>query len=318
VNWRGVLTVVVMTITQTPLLAYDLWVFRTQPVFAAWAAQNVTLSPPPPVYLWGYGLLLILGAVGAIAWSRQGRAGLAFPVFWIGLVAVLAYLPWNLQRRLLEGVQVPMGLLAGVGLAEGLFPVSQGQRLDRIRWLAGSLVIAFAATSNLYLTTGHTLAAVARDTRLFWPAEVLAGIDWLGAHTEPEDTVLSSYQVGNLIPARIGHRVVLGHRMETVRCEEKEAAVARFFAADTPDQERVALLERYGVSHLFYGPYEQALGSFDPEASDYLVKVFARNGVRVYAVSLPYGAGSRYGVPSKQGVEERSRVMMVQGSADEQ
>ena len=77
VNRRGVVAVAAMAIAQMPLLAYDLWVFQTQPVFTAWAAQNVTLSPPLHVYLWGYGLLLLLSAVGAIAWTRRGRPGLA-------------------------------------------------------------------------------------------------------------------------------------------------------------------------------------------------------------------------------------------------
>jgi hypothetical protein len=57
------------------------------------SAQNVTLSPPLRVYLWGYGVLLVLGAVGAVAWARRGRPGLAFPLLWLGLVALLVYLP---------------------------------------------------------------------------------------------------------------------------------------------------------------------------------------------------------------------------------
>ena len=287
VNWGGVLVVVIMGVSQMPLLIYDLWVFRTQPVFAAWAAQNVTLSPPLSAYLWGYGLLLVLGIVGLFVWARRGWPGLAFPVIWIVLVALLIHVPWNLQRRFLEGVQVPLGLLAGIGLAERLFPKPRGQSLSRPRWLAMALMVALAAMSNLYLTVGYTVTVASQDSRLFWPAEVLAGIDWLGKHTEPEDTVLSSFEVGNLIPGRIGHRVVLGHWMETIDYEEKNTAVTRFFAADTPDEERIALLEEYEVAYLCYGPNEQALGTFDPDGNSYLVRRFSQDGVRVYAVNMP-------------------------------
>jgi hypothetical protein len=287
VHWRGILTAVIMGISQMPLLVYDLWVFRTQPVFAAWSAQNVTLSPPLGAYLWGYGLLLVLGAVGIAVWVRKGWSGLAFPSIWIVLVAVLIYLPWNLQRRFLEGVQVPLGLLAGVGLAEGLFPQPSGQRLSRPRWLAMAMLVALAAMSNLYLTAALTVTATARDYRLFWPAPILAGVDWLGDHSEPDEPVLSSFEVGNLIPGRIGHRVVLGHWMETTDYEGKKAAVARFFDADIPDEERIALLEEYDVAYLFYGSHEQALGAFDPDGNSYLVRRFSQDGVRVYAVNLP-------------------------------
>jgi hypothetical protein len=287
VQWRGIVIVVVMGISQMPLLAYDLWVYTTRPVFANWAAQNVTRSPPPGAYLWGYGLLLLLGIVGLAVWARRGWPGLAFPLIWIALVAVLIYVPWNLQRRFLEGVQVPLGLLAGVGLAEGLFPLPKGQRLSRPRWLAMAMLIALAAMSNLYLTTAHTVTAAIRDPRLFWPAEVLAGVDWLGEHSEPEDTVLSSFEVGNLIPGRIGHRVVLGHWMETMDYAEKDAAVARFFDAGTSEEERIALLEEYGVAYLFYGPTERAMGAFDPDGRQYLARRFSHDGVRVYAVTMP-------------------------------
>jgi len=281
VAWRGLAAVAAMGIAQSPLLAYDLWVFRTQPVFAAWSAQNVTLSPPLRVYLFGYGVLLALGGVGSAVWARGERRGLAFLLLWIGLVATLSHLPWNLQRRFLEGVQVPLGVLAGVGLAEGLWPPGRGQA--RRRWLAQATVVVLAATSNLYLTAALTLAA-GRSPGPFWPADVLAGVDWLGENTSWEETVLAGFEVGNLIPARIGHRVVLGHWMETVDYEGKQAAVDRFFSSATPEEERLALLSGWEVGWVFYGPEERALGDFDPAESAYLEPAFRRGEATVYRV----------------------------------
>lgn len=284
VAWRGLAVVAAMGAAQAPLLAYDLWVFHTQPIFAGWSAQNVTLSPPLRIYLWGYGVLLVLGAVGTVAWARWGGQGLAFPLLWIGLVAVLIHLPWNLQRRFLEGVSVPLGLLAGVGLAEGFLPQGGGRR-PRWRWMALALIVALAAMSNLYLTAGLTLAAATRAPALFWPADLLAGVDWLGQNTLWEETVLASREVGNLIPAGIGHRVVLGHGMETVDFEAKREAVTRFYAAGTPDVERLALLKQWGVAYVLRGPEERALGGFNPATVPYLEPVFRQGEVTVYRVT---------------------------------
>ena len=284
VAWRGLAVVAAMGAAQSPLLAYDLWVFHTQPIFAGWSAQNVTLSPPLRIYLWGYGVLLVLGAVGTVAWARWGGQGLAFPLLWIGLVAVLIHLPWNLQRRFLEGVSVPLGLLAGVGLAEGFLPQG-GRRRSRWRWRALALVVALAAMSNLYLTAGLTLAAATRAPSLFWPADLLSGVDWLGESTSWEETVLAGPETGSLIPARIGHRVVVGHGMETVDYEGKRAAMARFFAADTPDEERLALLKEWQVIWLFYGPEERALGDFDPATVAYLEPAFRQGEVTIHRVT---------------------------------
>lgn len=282
VAWRGLAALAAMGMTQAPLLAYDLWVFRTQQVFVAWAAQNVTLSPPPRVYLLGYGVLFVLGAVGVVTWARRRERGMLFPLLWIGVVAVLVYLPWNLQRRFLEGVQVPLGLLAGVGLAEGLLP--WGRNRNRWRWLAQATVVVLTATSNLYLTAGLTLMAANRTPDMFWPADVLAGVDWLGKNASPDETVLAGFEVGNLIPARIGQRVVLGHWMETVDYAGKQAAVARFFTAGTSDAERLVLLERWAVAYVFYGPDERALGGFDPAAAPWLEAVFQQGAAAVYRV----------------------------------
>jgi hypothetical protein len=287
VVWRGLIAVAIMGTAQAPLVAYDLWVFRTQPIFAAWADQNVTLSPPPEIYLWGYGILLGLGAVGVVTWMRRGDKSMTFPLLWIGLVAVLVYLPWNLQRRFLEGIQVPLGLLAGVGLAEGLLPQTEGNQPARRRWVALALALALMAMSNLYMTTGLTMAAAMRPPALFWDTGLLAGVDWLGKNTPWDATVLSGSEVGSLIPARIGHRVVLGHGIETKDPEEKQRAAARFFAATTSDDERRELLTRYGIAYVFYSPFERKLGDFDPAQAGYLTQVYTNRNVSIYRVTSP-------------------------------
>jgi hypothetical protein len=287
VVWRGLIAVVAMGAVQAPLVAYDLWVFRTQPIFAGWADQNLTLSPPPEIYLWGYGILLGLGAAGVVTRMRRGTSTIIFPLLWVGLVAVLVYLPWSLQRRFLEGIQVPLGLLAGIGLAEGLLPQTEGGQPAPRRWMALALTLALMTMSNMYMTTGLTMAAAMRPPALFWDAGLLAGVDWLGQNTTWDATVLSSFEVGGLIPARIGHRVVLGHVIETKDPEEKQRAAARFFADTTSDGERQGLLARYGIAYVFYGPFERALGDFDPAQAGYLTQVYTNHNVSIYRVTPP-------------------------------
>jgi hypothetical protein len=51
---------------------------------------------------------------------------------------------------------------------------------------------------------------------LLWFADLAAGVGWMGQNTSWEETVLASPEIGSLSPARIGHRVVAGHGMETV------------------------------------------------------------------------------------------------------
>jgi hypothetical protein len=280
--WKGSLAVAAMCVLQLPLLAYDLWVFRSRPIFAAWSAQNVTLSPSLGVYGWGYGLLLILALVGALGRDRLGRRDSAFLFLWIGLVAVLIHLPWNLQRRFLEGLQVPLGLLAGVGLVQLSESVAQ---LQRRRELLQVAVVSLAAVGNLYITAGLTIAAATHAPALFWRDDFLAGVEWLGQNSSWEETVLSAPQTGSLIPAAIGHRVVIGHGMETIKYAEKQAHVARFFSESVSNADRLALIDEWGVRWVFYGPEERKLDGFDPESTKWLVPVFRTGSVIIYRVS---------------------------------
>jgi uncharacterized membrane protein len=189
-----------------------------------------------------------------------------------------------LQRRFLEGVQVPFGLLAGVGLAEALVPETGGRKTARWRWLSMALLVALMSMSNLYLTLGHTLAAAARSPALFWPASTIAAVDWLGKNSQPEDVILAGFEVGNLIPGRIGRRVVLGHWMETVNYKEKADIVSRFFATAS-DQERRAILSDFQVRYLLWvKKTDRAL--LDPGKASFLSLAFEQGDARVYRVSI--------------------------------
>ncbi|MEW5988513.1 MAG: hypothetical protein AB1791_17935, partial [Chloroflexota bacterium] len=163
-----------------------------------------------------------------------------------------------------------------------LYPVGR-----RLGWLALALTLALMSMTNLYLTIGYTVAAVTQAPNLFWPRDVIDGVEWLGEHTDQVGVTLAAFDTGNLIPAWTDHRVVLGHEMETVAFERKRAEVAAFFAAETAGPVRQQLLEQYGVAYVFHGPAERALGDFDPATAPYLAPVFQEGDVVIYQVREP-------------------------------
>jgi hypothetical protein len=263
-----------------PILAYDAWLFSTQPAFRAWSAQNVTLSPPPGHYLASFGLLLALALVGAARAIRR-REPTLLAVVWLALVIPLLYAPTNLQRRFLEGAMLPLCALAAVGL------VAAFRRLIRLRrWRRRALLLVLALTwpSNLALIAGVSGAAVARSPSVFYAADVVAAVDWIGTSAGPDDVVLSALETGNLIPARTGRRVYLGHWIETMAFERKKEAVRAFFSAETSDDARRDLLARGRIAWVFHGPAEKSLGDFTPASAGYLEPAFAVGNVTVYRV----------------------------------
>ena len=54
IRWREVGVLAVIALSQAPLFLYNSRVFKSGPIWEAFVAQNITLSPPPVYYLMGY------------------------------------------------------------------------------------------------------------------------------------------------------------------------------------------------------------------------------------------------------------------------
>ncbi|HET92237.1 MAG TPA: hypothetical protein ENN99_16080 [Chloroflexi bacterium] len=253
---------------------YSGWVFTTDPVYAAWAAQNLILSPHPLHFLAAYGTPLLLAAFAVrVAWRDEGWGWLA--LVWVAVAAVLAYLPFNLQRRLVQGVQTPLYALAA-GSAVRLWR-------SRGRWLAALLLAAMLPTT-LIILAGSGASLLNRPRLVFRPAGEVAALDWLSERVQPDDVVLAAYDTGNYLPVRVVARVFVGHGFETMDAEEKERLVARFFDPEADDAWRRDLLTRYGVDYVFWGPEERRLGAFDPRDASYLRAVYDAGGYTILEI----------------------------------
>ena len=275
--WWETWAVGLTALISAPAVAYSAWIFATEPVYATWAAQNRILSPHPLHYLAAYGVPLALAAFAVRdAWRSKGPTWLALA--WVVTVPLLVYLPFNLQRRLVEGVQVPLSLLAALGVSsfrlEGL----------RLRVVLGVLLIGLSLT-NVMLVAGNCLALRGLPAPIYRDAGEVAALDWLNERVKPDDVVLAAYETGNYLPARVGARAFVGHGPESVHADEKKALVSRFFDATTDDDWRRQLLAQYNVDYVFWGPAERRLGKFTPYVAPYLQPMYeAAGGYAIFEV----------------------------------
>ena len=255
-------------------VAYNAWVFTTNPAFATWAAQNRILSPHPLHYLAGFALLLVPAVWGGIQVIRKGEERWLLPVAWVLAVPLLLYAPFNLQRRMIAAVQVPMALLAAVALVAWF---------HRRRWaLAG--YVAVASLTTLLLVAGNLGPIQQRTTPIYRPGAEVAALEWLAAHSEPDETVLAAFDVGNVIPAWTDLRVFAGLGPETLDSTEKQADLRRFFDPTAGESWRQALLRDFGVDYVFYGPQERALGGWDPASAHDLRRIYQAGEYAIYRV----------------------------------
>jgi hypothetical protein len=291
---REALAVCAWAMVPVPLIAYYYQALSGDPVFRSWSAQNLLPSPPLVHLALGYGIVLALATMGAVFVVRLRDEGRVFLVAWVSIGLLLMYAPFALQRRMVEGLHVPLCILATFGLFEYLLPAILGSRwLNRIaQWrgyetkrLHQFLVFALVAAtvpSTLFLIASSTVRVLQTPRALFYTTYEIEAIDWLALNTERSDTIFASYEMARFIPTRTGNRVFMGHFIETVDVEHKRELASSFFQADTSEGFRRDLLSTYGIHYLFFGPREREMGGFDPSNSAYLTPAHSNPEVFIY------------------------------------
>jgi asparagine N-glycosylation enzyme membrane subunit Stt3 len=215
-------------------------------------------------------------------------------LLWVTSVFILAYLPWRLQRRFLEGVHVALCILAAYGFIYSVMP-ALAPRIDALarrirydprkaRWLFRTLVVIIASVSNLYLVASHTVSAVARHPKLFRSHQETVAAQWLAENTAWDDVILAGYEDGNWIVGLTGHRVVLGHWGETIDFAAKAQAVEDFYAGRTPVEEQRALLDRWRVRYVYLNEIKPPYNTADVLQGLALQKVFEQGPIYIYEV----------------------------------
>jgi len=275
---KRALTVVAASL---PWLVFQYWQLTSNPAMKGWMAQNVTLSPPPWDYLLGYGVLAFLATGGLVMAFRRGTSTDLLLIAWVVVNALLLYAPFSLQRRLSLGLHMPLSLLAARGFHGLLVPRLRG----RMRGLAPALAIAVMALTNLLVMLAALEGAMRGGHPLYLRQDEARALEWLRAHTQPQETVLASPEMGVFIPAWAGNRVFYGHPFETIKAKEKQALAEDFFR-NPDDAVRVGLLQRYDIAYLFYGPAERSLGDLSPATKAYLQRTFKEGEVEIYRVVL--------------------------------
>jgi hypothetical protein len=296
--WSSLLRPALAFAIAAPLFVYYAYVERTNIAFRAWAEQAATASPPLAHYFVAYGpyLLLALPLLWR-PWARETVRWAALPVAWLAAAAMFLYGPFNAQRRYVQGIQVPLAILAAAGLMAVIVPTLQRTRavrwlLRRPRYTAAGLerlaivaVIAVLSISNIYLLADVSMTAALRQPYPFFRLqEEREAAAWLNGAAPAGATVLAGPETGNYLGAWTGSRVFIGHWAETMAYDAKRLAAARFYSASESDAWRRALLEAYGLKFVWHGPEERQLGGFRPGETSYLTAVYTGREVTIFRV----------------------------------
>ncbi|GAB4445259.1 MAG: hypothetical protein Fur0044_41540 [Anaerolineae bacterium] len=275
--WPQIWLTLSVGLFSAPVILYDYWVYTTNPILAGWSAQNVTAAPSPLNLLLGYGLVGLLAVGGGWWMVRRGAAAGEWLVLWWAVTGlILLYLPFDLQRRLITGLHLPLCILAALGLQRwlGQSPLKPSQRR-----LMTTIVVAVGALGTLFVWSLPLLAAQqspdASETTalLFIRPEEETAFAWLRENATPDDVVLASPRLGMFIPGQTGARVFYGHPFETIAAKQKKALVEAFYRGD------IATVSP-AVDFIIYGPDERKLGQ-PKNLADWPV-VFSADNLVIY------------------------------------
>jgi hypothetical protein len=284
--WEYARKAIVMVVVSSPIVLYTVLKFGTDPFLKIWSAQNLIISPHPVHYLIAYGLLIPFALAGAYfslkknPWRGWLLAG------WVVLLPFLAYAPYNLQRRLPEGLWVALVVLA-VGGIEGWSGQMEGSWRPKNLARMAPLFLAFPTT--LLLLTGGIQAVRQPYAPVFRPAAEVRAFEFIAREARADEVVLAGYDSSNALPAWAPVRVVIGHGPESVDLAELRPQVEAFYAGSTADARRVSLLREYNVHYVFWGPEERGLGDWNPETAAYLDAIYNEDGYMVLKVEEGLG-----------------------------
>ncbi|HXV97024.1 MAG TPA: hypothetical protein VEC93_01280, partial [Anaerolineae bacterium] len=284
--WPQIWLTLSIGLFSAPVIIYDYWVSKTNPILAGWSAQNITTAPALINLLLGYGLvgLLAIGGAWLIARQANDTSEAKFGewlVFWWAIIGiVVVYLPFDLQRRLITGLHIPLCILAAIGLSRGLARSRLKLRQRRQLTIA---VVTISALGTLFVWGLPLLAARQSPSEsettalLFIRSEEDAAFTWLRENTERANVVLASPRLGMFIPGQTGRRVFYGHPFETIGAKDKEAQLKAFY------QGKIETVSP-AVDLIIYGPGEQTLG--EPKNLAGWPVVFSTDNLLILAPSL--------------------------------
>lgn len=274
--WRELLVIGLVALFFLPQAVYQTFILRNDPLWAGFSSQNITPSPSPAEYFWGFGFFLIL-ALPSIYWiikTKQNNIIYA-SALWVIAGFIAAYFPVAFQRRFLHGVILPLGLLASYTIFNFIIPWIKGRapvfftRMER--YTLPALIFLFSL-STIILFLQLTLFTVRHPDSIYDPKSMVNAVDWLNAHAGRNEAVLCSERTSQIIAERTGLTVYLGHWVETYDYPRKVETTTNFYHGHLPMQ----WLETARVQWVIAGPFEDG----DPLSG--LQPVYMMDGITIY------------------------------------
>ncbi len=308
-RWDLVINLALVGLLSFPPALYSALLTQLDPLWKEILKQFANagvFTPPPyrlPVLL---GFTFIFACIQTVLDARRiaGLSGarlsnsMLMIYGWFLVSFVLIYLPVDFQIHMLNGWQVPIGILAAKLLFEHVLPrvrehfgassdTTDAARSQRLQRGLLALFVAAIIPTNLYLFAWRFYDLARHDYDYYLSTGEVAALRWLEANAEPDDVVLSSRIVGQYVPMMTGAQAYLAHWAQTADYFVKSDNVYRFYSSRAGQAERREIIDGFGVDYVLIGPAESRTPDFSDAPPPGAQLVFSSEQVHIYEVLNP-------------------------------
>jgi len=279
----------ILVLVSLPVIIYYYWLVQTDFSTQIKFLQNYCPTPSLCLVFLGFGAMIIFSVIAVIKLlvkkEKISNKELIIITWFIGQF-ILVYLPFSFQRRLTEGIALPLALLTSLLL----YSWYQKVKSKRPRSLLVNSAVLFFLFLLVFMTT--IISQISIDLFLYSKGEQpsyirieeFQALNWLKENIKLNEVILAHRDNGNIIPAFSGQRVYLGHEVETIYVKEKKEEVKWFFKENRSLQTETTFLKKRNINYIYYSQEEKSLGQYNPESKPYLEVVFGNDQVIIYQV----------------------------------
>lgn len=227
---------------------YQYYSIQHDPILKLWDEQNVTSTPGILNLIFGFSPMLVGVIILLFIHYKKGTkipTKVTLLIIWLLFSFLMSYFPFNLQRRFLVGIFLPLSIvfwyLLNIYVANGK---------NNKKNFVPSLIISISLFSNLLILFGSVNALRNQDPIFFIEKNLVDTVDWMNNNIQQDSVVLTTVDSGLIVPALGNFRVVYGHPFESINAEVAEEFVNKFWSNKMMVEETDAFFKANNVDYI--------------------------------------------------------------------
>ena len=244
-----------------------------------YSKQVILLTPPVINLISGYGLLIPLAIYGIVK-GKTSDSSKYLLIIWASYLLLLINMPLPFQRRLLEGLHLPIAISASLAL------IRWNLKTNFVKLLLIG-ILGFLSITNVYQIK-YAIDDIASDTSDSYSHHIYKedseGLLWIRDNSQPQDLILANFYYSNIIPGITGRYVYNGHLFNTIDSRNKSILFDNFMG-NFESEKRSKFLYANRINYIFLGkndPYREFEDSLASE--EFLEVIWGKNGVTLFKV----------------------------------